>query len=67
MPYVDRGETRIWYTEQGTGFPMLTLAPGGMRSTVALQPNATRLHERELGRDEEGVRGEQQDDGGERG
>ena len=40
MPYVDRGEAKIWYTEQGTGFPMLTLAPGGMRSSVALWENA---------------------------
>ena len=36
MPYVDSGEARIWYTEQGSGFPMLTLAPGGMRSSVSL-------------------------------
>src|SRR5215831_21167941 len=36
VPYVDNGEARIWYTEQGTGFPMLTLAPGGMRSSVPL-------------------------------
>ena len=36
MPYVDSDEARIWYTEQGTGFPMLTLAPGGMRSSVSL-------------------------------
>ena len=36
MPYVGRGEAKIWYTEQGTGFPMLTLAPGGMRSSVSL-------------------------------
>jgi pimeloyl-ACP methyl ester carboxylesterase len=36
VPYVDSGEARIWYTEQGTGFPMLTLAPGGMRSGVSL-------------------------------
>ena len=36
MPYVDHGEAKIWYTEQGTGFPMLTLAPGGMRSSVPL-------------------------------
>jgi pimeloyl-ACP methyl ester carboxylesterase len=36
VPYVERGEARIWYTEQGTGFPMLTLAPGGMRSSVPL-------------------------------
>ena len=36
MPYVDNGEARIWYTQQGTGFPMLTLAPGGMRSSVPL-------------------------------
>jgi pimeloyl-ACP methyl ester carboxylesterase len=36
MPYVDRAEARIWYTEQGAGFPLLTLAPGGMRSSVPL-------------------------------
>jgi pimeloyl-ACP methyl ester carboxylesterase len=36
VPYVDRGEAKIWYTEQGTGFPMLALAPGGMRSSVPL-------------------------------
>ena len=26
MPYVDSGEAKIWYTTQGTGFPVLTLA-----------------------------------------
>ena len=36
MPYVDSGEAKIWYTEQGTGFPLLALAPGGMRSSVPL-------------------------------
>jgi pimeloyl-ACP methyl ester carboxylesterase len=36
VPYVDSGGARIWYTTQGTGFPMLTLAPGGMRSSVPL-------------------------------
>jgi pimeloyl-ACP methyl ester carboxylesterase len=35
VPYVERGKARIWYEEQGTGFPMLALAPGGMASTVA--------------------------------
>jgi pimeloyl-ACP methyl ester carboxylesterase len=36
VPYVGRGEARIWYTVQGTGFPVLALAPGGMRSSVPL-------------------------------
>ncbi len=36
MPYVDSGEAKIWFIEQGTGFPMLTLAPGGMRSSAPL-------------------------------
>ncbi|MBV9381467.1 MAG: hypothetical protein JO242_12440, partial [Streptosporangiaceae bacterium] len=36
MPYVDSSEAKIWYTGQGAGFPMLTLAPGGMRSSVPL-------------------------------
>jgi pimeloyl-ACP methyl ester carboxylesterase len=40
MPYLDRGQAKIWYTEQGTGFPMLTLAPGGMRSSVPLWEHA---------------------------
>ena len=40
MPYADNGAAKIWYTEQGTGFPMLTLAPGGMRSSVPLWEHA---------------------------
>ena len=36
VPYVDSGEAKIWYTKQGTGFPVLALAPGGMRSSVPL-------------------------------
>lgn len=32
MPTFQHGEARIHYTEHGTGFPVLTLAPGGMRS-----------------------------------
>jgi pimeloyl-ACP methyl ester carboxylesterase len=35
MPYVERGEARLWFEEQGDGFPLLALAPGGMSSTVA--------------------------------
>jgi pimeloyl-ACP methyl ester carboxylesterase len=40
VPYIDNGEAKIWYTEQGTGFPILTLAPGGMRSSIALWERA---------------------------
>jgi pimeloyl-ACP methyl ester carboxylesterase len=40
VPYVDRDEAKIWYTQQGTGFPLLTLAPGGMRSSVATWDHA---------------------------
>jgi hypothetical protein len=36
VPYVNSGEAKIWYTEKGAGFPVLTLAPGGMRSSVPL-------------------------------
>ena len=36
MPYIDRGAAKIWYTDQGTGFPMLTLAPAGKLSSVPL-------------------------------
>ena len=37
VPYADRGAAKIWHTGQGTGFPLLTLAPGGMRSSVPLR------------------------------
>jgi pimeloyl-ACP methyl ester carboxylesterase len=40
VPYVDHGDAKIWFEEQGTGFPMLTLAPGGMRSGVEMWPHA---------------------------
>ena len=40
MPYVDIGEAKIWYTVGGTGFPVLTLAPGGMSSSVPLREMA---------------------------
>jgi pimeloyl-ACP methyl ester carboxylesterase len=40
VPYVDHGDAKIWFEEQGTGFPMLTLAPGGMRSGVAMWEHA---------------------------
>jgi len=41
VPFVERGETKIWYEEHGTtGFPVLTLAPGGMRSAIPLWEKA---------------------------
>jgi pimeloyl-ACP methyl ester carboxylesterase len=35
MPIYRRGETSIHYEEHGSGYPVLLLAPGGMRSNVA--------------------------------
>lgn len=35
MPVMEHGEVRIAYEESGAGFPVLTLAPGGMNSTAA--------------------------------
>ena len=34
MPSLIRGEVRIHYEVHGTGFPVLLLAPGGMRSSI---------------------------------
>lgn len=34
VPFYTRGDTGIYYEERGSGFPLLTLAPGGMKSTV---------------------------------
>src|SRR5687768_6171871 len=34
MPSFERDGVTIHYEEQGTGFPLLLLAPGGMRSVI---------------------------------
>ena len=34
MSVMDNGDVRIHYEELGEGFPVLTFAPGGMRSTI---------------------------------
>ncbi len=34
VPFYDRGGASIYYEERGSGFPLLALAPGGMKSTV---------------------------------
>jgi pimeloyl-ACP methyl ester carboxylesterase len=34
MPFYERGEASIYYEEQGSGFPLLLLAPGAMQSTI---------------------------------
>jgi pimeloyl-ACP methyl ester carboxylesterase len=35
MPVFENGPVRIHYEERGSGFPVLLIAPGGMRSTIA--------------------------------
>jgi pimeloyl-ACP methyl ester carboxylesterase len=40
MPFFDNGDARIYFEEKGEGFPLLTIAPGGMRSTVDFWANA---------------------------
>lgn len=40
MPWFERGESTIHYEVQGEGFPVLLLAPGGMRSAAALWERA---------------------------
>lgn len=40
MPTYRRGEATIHYDERGAGFPLLALAPGGMRSTIEFWQHA---------------------------
>ena len=35
MPFYERGPTRIYYEEAGSGFPLLIIPGGGLNSTVA--------------------------------
>ena len=35
MPIFERDDTKLYYEERGEGFPILLIAPGGMRSTVS--------------------------------
>lgn len=40
MPTFRQGDVEIYYEDQGSGFPVLLIAPGGMRSAVSLWDNA---------------------------
>jgi len=40
MAIFERGDTRIHYQEHGSGFPVLLIAPGGMRSAIEAWENA---------------------------
>lgn len=35
MPYCEQNEARIYFEEAGSGFPILLIAPGGMKSAVS--------------------------------
>ena len=35
MPYYEKGKTRIYYEEHGSGFPLLLIAGGGLNSKVS--------------------------------
>ncbi len=35
MPIFTRGDVNLYYEEQGKGFPLLLIAPGGMRSAIS--------------------------------
>ena len=35
MPFYERGKTRIYYEEAGSGFPLMLIAGGGLNSTIA--------------------------------
>src|SRR5215210_6357805 len=40
MPIFTRGDISLYYEEHGSGFPLLMIAPGGMRSTVSFWERA---------------------------
>lgn len=40
MPYFVDDNVRIYYEESGSGFPVLLIAPGGMKSTIDVWGNA---------------------------
>ena len=40
MPYFVNGDVRIYYEESGSGFPVLLIAPGGMKSAIPVWANA---------------------------
>jgi pimeloyl-ACP methyl ester carboxylesterase len=48
MPLVTRGDTTIHYEEEGSGFPVLLFAPGGMRSSIPFWDRAPFHPVREL-------------------
>ncbi len=35
MPYFERGETRIYYEDKGSGFPLLIIPGGGLNATIS--------------------------------
>jgi pimeloyl-ACP methyl ester carboxylesterase len=39
VPYFERDDVSLYYEEQGQGFPLLLIAPGGMRSAVGYWEN----------------------------
>ncbi len=39
MPIYQRGDANIYYEEYGSGFPLLLIAPGGMRSAISFWQN----------------------------
>ena len=40
MPYFREGEIELYYETHGDGYPVLLIAPGGMRSAIPLWDNA---------------------------
>ena len=40
MPVFKRDQVTIYFEEHGSGIPVLLLAPGGMRSSISMWPNA---------------------------
>jgi len=51
MPSFEQNGVTLYYEEQGTGFPLLLLAPGGMRSIIARWDSAPFDPRKELGSD----------------
>ena len=48
MPFVETAESRLYFEAHGSGFPILLLAPGGMRSSIEVWQRAPWHPVREL-------------------
>ena len=52
MPFYERGSTRIYYEEAGSGFPLMIISGGGLNSSVASLSTAVPFNPMETYKDD---------------